>query len=175
MTKKQRPLMALSAVALALSFGLMGCAKSGTPTVATADPTTKSSTDAGTGSQVSPIKFSQCMRAQGIAWFPDPQPDGGLVVSEPEGDNQQKYKAAQEACKQYDPNGSKGGAADPADVAKMQKASQCMRDHGVSNWPDPDSNGNVHIDEKMGIKRDDPAVKKAQQECQKYFPTGHDK
>jgi hypothetical protein len=175
MTKRRRSLFAIPAVALALGYGLMGCAKSGDPTVATADPSARSSTGTGGGSGASPIKFSQCMRAQGISWFPDPQPDGGLVVSEPEGDDHQKYAAAQEACKKYDPSGSNAGAADAEGIAQMRKASQCMRDHGVANWPDPDAKGNIHIDEKSGIKADDPTVKKAQQECQKYFPTGHDK
>jgi hypothetical protein len=175
MTKKRRPLVAISAVTLALGFGLTGCGRTGEPTVATAGPSAKTSAGAGTGSEASPIKFSQCMRAQGISWFPDPQPDGGLVVSEPEGDDHTKYAAAQEACKKYDPSGSRAGPADPADIAKMRKASQCMRDHGVENWPDPDANGSVHIDEKSGIKPDDPTVQKAQRECRKYFPTGSQK
>ncbi|MFB4277393.1 MULTISPECIES: hypothetical protein [unclassified Nonomuraea] len=175
MTKRRRPLLAISAVTLALAWGATGCAQDAEPTVATAGPSARSTAGAGGDSEASPIRFSRCMREQGITWFPDPQPDGGLVVSEPEGTDRKKVEAAEEACKKYSPHGGKPGRTDAEGIAKMRRASQCMREHGVTNYPDPDANGNVRIDEKSGISPGDPTVKKAQQECQKYFPTGKDR
>lgn len=160
MTKKRRPLLTISAITLALALGTMGCGKDAKP--------------GGNNSQASPIKYSRCMRAQGITWFPDPQSNGNLVVSEPAGDDHQKLEAAQQACKKYDPS-SNSGPASAKDIARMRQASQCMRAHGVPNYPDPDANGSVNIDKKLGINPDDPTVKKAQQECQKYFLIGKDK
>ncbi|GAA1636594.1 hypothetical protein GCM10009828_075970 [Actinoplanes couchii] len=166
--------MTLSAVTLALAIGATGCAKSEDPGVATADPAATGANAPG-GGEASPIKYSKCMREQGLSWFPDPQPDGGLVVSEPEGTDHSKVEAAEKACEKFNPGGTKPGKADAEGIARMKQASACMREHGVPNWPDPDANGNVHIDEKSGISFEDETVKKAQQECQKYFPTGQDK
>jgi hypothetical protein len=173
--RKRHPLLTVSAITLALAWGAMGCAKDAEPTVAGADPgATTSAGPAGDG-DASPIKYSRCMRAQGLGWFPDPQPDGGLVVSEPDGTDQKKVEAAEKACASSFPGGGGQGQAPAEDVAKVRRASQCMREHGVANYPDPDAKGNLHIDEKLGIDPDDPTVKKAQQECQKFFPTGKDK
>ncbi|GAA3227072.1 hypothetical protein GCM10010468_55720 [Actinocorallia longicatena] len=165
----------IAALGLTLSLGAMGCGKDEDPKVASADPGASSSAAPAGDSEASPIKYSRCMREQGLTWYPDPQPDGGLVVSEPEGTDPKKVEAAETACKKYFPGGGAKGKAPAEDIAKVQQAAKCMREHGVANYPDPDANGNLHIDEKLGINDDDPTVKKAQQECQKYFPTGQEK
>jgi hypothetical protein len=58
------------------------------------------------------LKFAQCMRAQGIANYPDPQPNSNVVDLRQLGAallNSPQFQAAQQACKQYqNPNG-KGG------------------------------------------------------------------
>ena len=48
------------------------------------------------------------------------------------------------ACGSSSSNNSGGtatGAADPANYAKALGFSQCMRSHGVPNFPDPKANG----------------------------------
>ena len=56
--------------------------------------------------------------------------------------------------------------------------SACMRKHGVTNFPDPDSNGGLKITSGMvnghrvGIDVDSAQFKKAQQACQKLLPSG---
>jgi hypothetical protein len=66
------------------------------------------------------LKYARCMRAHGIADFPDPQPDGKLKIQLSPGSdldpNNARYKAADEACKKYQPGGpggsrSTGGAS----------------------------------------------------------------
>jgi hypothetical protein len=173
-TTKQRTLLVLSAFAL-LAVGTAGCAKNADPRVATADPSATAGAGSAGGSEVSPLKFSQCMRDQGLAWFPDPQPDGGLVVHNPANVDQSKVEKAEQACKKYNPAENRQGPMPAEDMAKMRQVSQCMRDHGIEKWPDPDANGGLFIDEKSGISPDDPAVRKAEQECQKYRPTPRDK
>jgi hypothetical protein len=111
------------------------------------------------------------MRDQGLAWFPDPGPDGGLGVRVPAGTEENTLNRAQEACKEYDPATNRTGTISEADLARIRKQSQCIRDHGFSNYPDPDANGGIAIEEKnTGISPDDPAFEKARQECQKYAP-----
>jgi len=60
------------------------------------------------------LKYAKCMRARGVSDFPDPKPDGTLQLqAEPGSDldpNNPVFKKADDACKQYLPNGSKGGS-----------------------------------------------------------------
>jgi len=55
------------------------------------------------------LKYAKCMRAHGISDFPDPKPDGTLQIqAKPGGDldpNNPRFKSANDACKQYLPNG----------------------------------------------------------------------
>ncbi len=60
------------------------------------------------------LKYAKCMRARGVSDFPDPKPDGTLQLqAEPGSDldpNNPVFKKADDACKQYLPNGGKGGS-----------------------------------------------------------------
>jgi hypothetical protein len=57
--------------------------------------------------------------------------------------------------------------------------SACMRSHGVSNFPDPDSNGRIRITggadgsgQKLGVDMNTPQARRAAQACQKLQPNG---
>ncbi|MET7403427.1 hypothetical protein ABZS66_59140 [Dactylosporangium sp. NPDC005572] len=172
MSKHQRPLWIVPAIVLLLAVGAAGCSRHDDPAVATAN---SGAPDAGAGAagdgETSLLRFSQCMRDQGLTWYPDPQPDGGLVVHNPDGVDQGKLAKAEEACKRYYPGGSQRGPIPAEDLAKIRQVSQCMRDHGFANYPDPDANGSITIDSKvLGVEPDDPAFQRARQECDKYLP-----
>jgi hypothetical protein len=66
------------------------------------------------GAKAQNLRYARCMRAHGISDFPDPNPDGGLrIQASPGGDldpNNPRYKAANDACKQYLPGGGAGGS-----------------------------------------------------------------
>jgi hypothetical protein len=55
------------------------------------------------------LKYSKCMRANGIKSFPDPKADGTLQVQNEMGGEldptNPKYQAAEKACKKYMPEG----------------------------------------------------------------------
>ena len=161
----------LAVVAVLLAVGTAGCTRhADDPTVATADPGgTKASASAAPTGQASALKFSQCMRAQGLTWFPDPQADGGLRVKIPDGDKD-KFEKASEACKAYDPGSSSNGTISAADLDKLRQMAQCLREHRFPKYPDPDANGHTRITEGAVPNPDDPTFKKARQECQKYAP-----
>jgi hypothetical protein len=53
-----------------------------------------------------------------------------------------------------------------------EKFSSCMRKHGVMNYPDPNSQGLVTINSRMGINPDSPVFSAAQATCQKLLPDG---
>ena len=99
-----------------------------------------------TGSTASPsttaafVKFSACMRADGVPNFPDPTGGGGIQISSSSGINVDSpaFKAAQSKCRHLLPGGGPP-TGPPSAQAKLAalKISQCMRRHGISDFPDP--------------------------------------
>lgn len=162
---------------LLLALALAGCAKHGSgngvasaggPTSASATPTPRSTLSP----QENALKFAACMREHGIQ-MEDPEFDAEGHVSIKIGSPGQgpvddsKMQAAQKACEQYSPFGEdNGGQPDPNAEENARKMAQCMRDHGVENFPDPDG-GRITID---GSISQDPDFEKAQQECAKLMP-----
>jgi hypothetical protein len=98
------------------------------------------------------VAYSQCMRSHGVPNFPDPT-SVGLPKANPQqfGVSSSQLQAAQAACAHLLPNASSfqqqaqqcmvAGNCPPALVHQMltaeRKFAQCMRSHGVPNWPDP--------------------------------------
>lgn len=60
--------------------------------------------------------------------------------------------------------------ANPA-LEQAVKYAQCMRENGVTNFPDPDKNGRFEI-AAGGSNRNLPQFKKAQQACKSQEPPG---
>jgi hypothetical protein len=87
------------------------------------------------------LKFSKCMRARGLAGFPDPSAGGGgIQIKIGSGLNpfSPAFKAAQAACYKLLPGGGPGAQHPTARVtAQVRQIAQCMRQHGVSDFPDP--------------------------------------
>ncbi|MBV9607503.1 MAG: hypothetical protein JO027_20480 [Solirubrobacterales bacterium] len=82
------------------------------------------------------FEFSDCMRSHGVSNFPDPTANG---LQLPASINAQSpaFQAAQNACKQYLPNGGAPPATPAKDRAAALALSRCMRTHGVPQFPDP--------------------------------------
>jgi hypothetical protein len=92
------------------------------------------------------VGFSRCMRSQGVRNFPDPEPGGGdakFPSARQLGVSSSQYQASENACQHLLPVGL-DDQFPPAEVALlltgMREFSECMRSHGVSNWPDPTVN-----------------------------------
>jgi len=119
-------------------------------------------------------KFSECMRKHGIANFPDPNGQGVIQISSGMGidPGSPKFESARAACAKLLPN---GGQPTPQQQAQQQQQllaySQCMRAHGIKDFPDP-SNGGLRIQIHPGSDLDpnNPTFQKAQQACQKDLP-----
>ena len=129
------------------------------------------------------LAYSQCMRAHGITDFPDPQsgPGGGFELQirvQPGSDldpNSPKFQAAQAACQSLMPAPKPGQAGQNNQQLQVQalQFSQCMRSHGVPNFPDPKfSGGGVTIGggPGSGIDPNSPTFLAAQQACQSLLP-----
>ncbi|MEU4560360.1 hypothetical protein AB0F72_18435 [Actinoplanes sp. NPDC023936] len=172
------PLRALAAGALfaALATGCAGPATS-SPDVATAQsaapdaPTTPSpsvSIDPD-----SPLKYSQCMRENGMTWFPDPDTSGRMAVRVPSNVNQEDLKKAEEACRRWAPDAGEKPRMSAEDLEKARQMSKCMRENGVPNFPDPKPDGSISINgDKLGTGPGDPAFDKAEELCSQYLPKG---
>jgi hypothetical protein len=116
------------------------------------------------------LKWAQCMRDHGFN-VPDPG-QGGVQI---QGQDEQKFQDAMNACKQYAPNGGNGpGKIDQKTLDQLTKLAQCMRDHGIPMQDPQASGGGVKI-EAGGADAVDPnsdQFKQAEQACQQYMPSG---
>ena len=54
------------------------------------------------------------------------------------------------------------------DIEKMGKFSQCVREHGIPEWPDPKADGNFPIDGTPIDPKSD-RFQDAQKACRKYY------
>ena len=120
-----------------------------------------------------PLKFAQCMREQGMTWFPDPEPNGRTIIKTPKGLDPKKFDAARQACKEFAPDGGDPGEMDPAMLEMARKMAKCMRENGVPDFPDPQPNGSIQLDRgKLGAGPGDAAFEKAQEKCSQFLPEG---
>jgi hypothetical protein len=88
------------------------------------------------------VKFAECMRANGVTKFPDPDASGQLTIDAIANDssldtNSAAFKQAISACKDLEPPGFTGGKRSPEQQKAALKFAQCIRDNGVKDFPDP--------------------------------------
>src|SRR6266508_1557704 len=80
-----------------------------------------------------------------------------------------KYKAAIEKCRDLLPAGDKHDRGGPETVQNLVKFAQCMRDNGVPDFPDPDANGNFPRDAEQKA-HSDTQFQAAEEKCRKDLP-----
>jgi hypothetical protein len=134
MSRTLRPLAALAMVAMVavISAGCGGTRSSGG--TSTASPHAKA------------VKFAECMRANGVSAFPDPDATGALTIDAvANGSSVDTSSAAFEqalsACKDLEPPGFTGTKVTPQQRTARLEFAQCIRDNGVPDFPDPTPNG----------------------------------
>ena len=137
--RELRPLAALVTVAL-IGAGCGSSASSGSGTSSTA---AGSRADKGLSAQEKAVKFAECLRANGVPHFPDPDAKGdtnfGVDVS------RDVWLKAVDACKALKPPGALSSKRTPKQQSATLRFAQCVRDHGVKDFPDP-VNGEPVID-----------------------------
>jgi hypothetical protein len=69
-----------------------------------------------------------------------------------------------------DSKSSSSGSNSNPTLEQAVKYAQCMRENGVTNFPDPDKNGRFMI--AAGVDNKSPQAKKAQQACKSQEPPG---
>ncbi len=119
------------------------------------------------------LKYAQCMRSHGVVDFPDPSSNGTISVGGTVSQSPQ-FQAADNTCRNLLPNGGIPTAAQQAQgIAQLLKLSVCMRAHGISDYPDPTSNG-IQIPIRKGMPSDldpnNPRLQSAEKTCQHLAP-----
>ncbi len=131
------PLVALATIALVGA----GCGSSASPSSGTAGSSAAASSTL--TAQEQGVKFAECIRAHGVGDFPDPDPKGdydyGVSVSP------QVWKRATTACKALQPPGTLSSKRTPKQQSASLRFAQCIRDNGVTDFPDP-VNGEPLVD-----------------------------
>ncbi len=121
------------------------------------------------------LAYSQCMRAHGEPGFPDPQPNGAVLINGPQDHlNGALMNSANRACQHLLPKSRPMTAAQQRRVtAQALKFTACMRSHGLPGMADPVVSANG-ISQRIpnGIKPNSPVFKSAQAACQKLMPGG---
>jgi acyl-CoA synthetase (NDP forming) len=156
-------------------------AASGSGTNTTVAPGGKTGAAGSSGSstiQTELLQLAQCMRSHGVPTFPDPSAKEGTLgamvsAAGAAGIDLQSptVQAALEACKQYTPTQNLTPAQSAAQNAQELQFAQCMRSHGVPNFPDPSTGtgtgtGAVHLNlGGTGIDMSSPTFQATAQAC----------
>jgi hypothetical protein len=117
-------------------------------------------------------RYAQCMRDNGVPDFPDPDANGDFKGNAHEQQDDPKFKAALEKCRELAPGGEHQNPGDPAYVEQLRAFSKCMRDNGVPNYPDPDPDGQLRG--QGHEQQDSPKFKAAMEKCRAKLPGGGD-
>lgn len=133
------------------------------------------SNKSGSSNSFDALQYSQCMRKNGVPDFPDPNSQGLIQVNAGPGSDlnpgSPQWQAAQKKCAKYAPGGNLTPEQQAAQQAQLLKFSQCMRAHGISDFPDP-SNGGLALKGGPGsdLNPNNPAFQNAQKACQSDAP-----
>ena len=119
------------------------------------------------------ITYGTCMRSHGVTKYPDPGSSNGGAVqyggSTGINPNSPTFQAALQACKKYQPAGNVSPSQGNAGGTALLKFAQCMRWHGVSNFPDPTASGSLLI--PPSINPQSPSFQAASKACKSLMPT----
>jgi hypothetical protein len=128
------------------------------------------------------LAYAKCMRAHGIPNFPDPTVEDsarskGVGFNVPSGVDQHstQYVSASKLCQKQTGFGHISAAQMQAGMAALLKYSECMRSHGITNFPDPQENSqNIGFSgtAMAGIDQNAPRFKDADKTCRPLLPGG---
>lgn len=158
----------IASVVIVCAMAIAACGASNSPSVSAASGRSNSSEQ---------LAFAKCMRSHGVPNFPDPggvTPSGptravfGIALPTTIDVNSPAFKSAMKPClKILTGAAPKSGVSEARRLAAL-KYSQCMRNHGVTNYPDPTFIGVAEQEKPLsayGIDAQSPAVIRAQEAC----------
>jgi hypothetical protein len=187
----RRPSGLTLVVLIVVGLSLLGSACGGSPSSGVASlgpgtttPLASSSPAAGsstTSKYRAALAYVDCMRSHGVANFPDPSSDGQINVDFAHGGKDgssassgidrtsPQYISADQTCRRLLPGGVPTPAQNQQALAAALKLAQCMRSHGVPDYPDPNPADPdvVHLN---GVDPGSPQFQAAQKVCESLVP-----
>jgi hypothetical protein len=170
--------------AAALLSGALAAGCGGSPRSPTGGASASSST---TSDVESGVAFARCIRSHGVPSFPDPKVGGHSVrMGSPSTLQSPAFRSAAHSCQRLLPKGPPGaGPAPPQARARMLRVSDCMREHGINDFPDPTTsppsdpagnsgvigNGGYYLAIPRSIDVNSPSFKRAAAACD-FGPRG---
>jgi hypothetical protein len=138
-TLRSRAALAMVALVAVISAGCGGTGSSGGTSTASSAGTggNKNATARGKA-----VRFSDCMRANGVSAFPDPNASGELTIDAVANGSSldtstAAFEQAMSVCKDLEPPGFTGDQRSPEQQAAALVFAQCIRENGVKDFPDP--------------------------------------
>ena len=168
---RRRPacLAAVMATAAVLAgITLPGCSAGSGP--AGSGPGTRATAQSSSSPDAEIAGIVACYRAHGDRSFPDPvydPRDGRWHFAASPGS---APLSTQQACQRLFPQASASPPIPQAKFQQLVKFAECMRQHGVPNWPDPDPDGSFGLPPSLQTKTPDDG--RASAACQRYLPSG---
>jgi hypothetical protein len=165
-------LVAVPVVAILL---LAGCQSGGSHAAATASPT------ALTDAQLLAVgrQYSQCIRNHGVPDFPDLVIVSGTLglpddpSSEAAKVAQQHNQAATDACQPIldalPAAARKNPTPSAEELQNLLKYAQCLRQHGIPEWPDPNQDGTFPLSQALKSEGKSSRMQTANQSCGQYL------
>ncbi len=135
MRKTLRPPAAVAALVTVVVIGA-GCGNGSGDNGSAGGNTTAATHNSTITAREKAVKLTECMRANGVTDFPDPNASGGFpsygVSVSPA-----VWVRAVHACKSVEPPGSFSSKRTPAQQSAALRFAECVRAHGVKDFPDP--------------------------------------
>jgi hypothetical protein len=167
---------ALLLALITLGVGLAACGggASKAASIAGCSPSGCPSPGASAALEVIAVKWSGCIRAHGVPDFPDPTigsnglPNWTANPNDPNSSvDSPGFPAARRACQHDLPHlGPQTSAQKAAANAQALKYATCMRASGVPDFPDPNGQGLIQIQNATGsLEANSPQFEKADQAC----------
>jgi hypothetical protein len=154
----------LIAIALLAGAAITACGSSGHPRRTTA---TSTANDHALG-----VKYSTCMRHHGVSNFPDPETSAAIQIPVSLAQHPTPaFRSATKACQYLVPADTSPPVASASQKAAAVKLAECMRKHGVPNYPDPTYHNGALVPPAIAnpqINPASPAFSDASKKCQSH-------
>jgi hypothetical protein len=107
------------------------------------------------------------MRSDGVPSFPDPSAGGGINIPDALTHSPAFMSAGQHCRSKLQPGGGLHGGLSESAKQSLLKHAECMRAHGVPDYPDPTipSHGPFQFGPPPGIDTNAPAFQRAASTC----------
>ena len=114
------------------------------------------------------VAYAECMRTHGEPSFPDPNAQGDFLFSGGLRPGSPRFISANKVCAHLEPDAGVQTAADQREALTVGlKVSACMRRHGVPDFPDPTSSGDLIWRDQSGAAG--AQLTAAMKACQSLF------